>query len=416
MNYRNSDLPKANQQTSSPKKPTVEDLILYIQESGKYAELVEKAKNPSPSQKKPKKLRNLIKQLQGLVIANPKDFRGRAVVSNNLEKDSERTACLVTISGVINVATSFPLLYYAFRDLGVLGVPVTLLVNGLLLKYTNGAATAVSARKPYGRSWSNWAIAGMISINTILSLIAAVGTELLLNPSGLTQLKAQELSAETINQKINQVESLKQLDSPQYKDALTRCEQGDKELNQMLKDHPRRQSLFVQLHGTWEQQNTNWATVPLEELPLCPKASRLGQQAHQNYETAKQELEESLALRVKMGNDLAFLQQHKPQVYQEHFTPDGELRSGIEATRLAIINFRSKLIQGDWSSLGFHLFSLLVSIITSGPACGMTIALSLRKDTRQSFSETVELQRNIWLESRRQELRELMNSEAEFND
>ncbi|XDE63652.1 hypothetical protein AB3M80_06475 [Arthrospira platensis BEA 1257B] len=117
-----------------------------------------------------------------------------------------------------------------------------------------------------------------------------------------------------------------------------------------------------------------------------------------------------------MGNNLAFLQQHKPQVYQEHFTPDGELRSGIEATRLAIINFRSKLIQGDWSSLGFHLFSLLVSIITSGPACGMTIALSLRKDTRQSFSETVELQRNIWLESRRQELRELMNSEAEFND
>ncbi|MEA5495997.1 hypothetical protein [Limnoraphis robusta] len=411
MNHRQSDFPTANLQASSPQK-TVEDLILYIEQNGKYAELVEKAKNPSPSQKKPKKLRNLIKQLQGLVIANPKDFRGRAIVSHNLAKDSKRTACLVTLSSVINAATSFPLLYYAFRDLGVLGVPVTLLVNGLLLKYTNGAATAVSARKPYGRSWSNWAIAGMISINTILSLIAAVGTELLLNPSGLSQLKAQELFAETINR----VESLKQLDSPQYKDALTRCEQGEKELNRLHQDHPRRQSLFVQLYGTWEQQNSNWETVPLEELPLCPKASRLAQQAYQNYETAKQELEESLAIRVKMGNDLAFLQQQKPQVYQEHFTPDGELRSGIEATRLAIINFRTKLIQGNWSSLGFHLFSLLVSIITSGPACGMTIALSLRKDTRQSFSETVELQRNIWLETRRQELRELMNPEAELND
>ena len=117
-----------------------------------------------------------------------------------------------------------------------------------------------------------------------------------------------------------------------------------------------------------------------------------------------------------MSHFLEFIKQEKPLVYNQHFTPDGELRSGVEATRLAIINFTTKFLRGNWAGLGFHLFSLLISIITSGPACGMTIALSFRKDTQKSFSEVVELERDKWLESRRQELEELMNSEPEFND
>jgi hypothetical protein len=250
----------------------------------------------------------------------------------------------------------------------------------------------------------------MLSLNALQSIVAGVGTELLLNSSGLSQLKAQEL----IKEQINRVETLKQIDSPQYKDALARCESGEKELSQLDKSHPRWQSLFVQLYGTWEQRDRNWEKDPLEQLPLCPQVEQLREKAYQTYETTKEQLQQSLAVRATMGNDLAYLQQKMPLVYTQNFTPSGELSSGLEASRLAILSFIAKLTQGDWSGLGFPLFFLLLSLITSGFACVMTIALSYRPDTQKSFSEAVQLQRDIWLETHRREL--MAQQHKDLND
>lgn len=380
---------------------TVTDLLLYIEQSPEYAHLVEEAKNPAKNTQNQPSKQGLIKKLLELVIANPQDFHGRAIVSENLAKDSQYTAALVSISSLLNAATNFPLLYFAFKDLGILAVPMTVLANALILKYTNDSAVVASARKPHSQSSvPNWAIAAMLSLNALQSIVAGVGTELLLNSSGLSQLKAQEL----IKEQINRVETLKQIDSPQYKDALARCESGEQELSQLDKSHPRWQSLFVQLYGTWGERDRNWENVPLEQLPLCPQVERLREDAYQAYETAKQQLQQALAVRATMGNDLAFLQQKMPLVYTPHFTPSGELSSGLEASRLAILSFIAKLAQGDWSGLGFPLFFLLLSLITSGCACVITIALSYRQDTQKSFSEAVQLQRDIWLETRRREL------------
>jgi hypothetical protein len=388
----------------------VQDLLLYIEQSLEYAQLVEEAKKTPKTTQNQEPKQGLIEKLLGLVIANSQDFHGRAIVSENLAKDSQYTAALVSISSLLNATSNFPLLYFAFKDLGILAVPMTALANALILKYTNDSAVATSARKPHSRSWSNWAIAAMLSLNALQSIVAGVGTELLLNSSGLSQLKAQEL----IKEQINRVETLKQIDSPQYKDALARCESGEKELSQLDKSHPRWQSLFVQLYGTWEQRDHNWENVPLEQLPLCPQVERLREDAYQAYETAKQQLQQSLAVRATMGNDLAFLQQKMPLVYTQNFIPSGELSSGLEASRLAILSFIAKLTQGDWSGLGFPLFFLLLSLITSGFACVMTIALSYRPDTQKSFSEAVQLQRDIWLETHRREL--MAQQHKDLND
>ncbi|WP_293336844.1 hypothetical protein [Microcoleus sp. CAWBG58] len=378
----------------------IEEILVYIEQDPKYAHLREQAKNP-PTTEKPKNFRQkLLNRLKELLIADPKAFHGTAVVSEDLAKQATLTAGTVTVSSLFNFFTNYPLLFFAFKDMGFFGVVLTSLCNILILKFTNDTTTAVSSRTKYNKTWQLWAIYASLSINILQSIASLVGTELMLNQSGLSQLKA----AESIQKQVQQVETLKQFDSPQYQQARQRCQEGEQQLHQLDRTNPRWESLYVQLYGTWGDRSTNWNQLPLEKLPTCRQVVRLETEASQNYETAKKNIGLLLVIRSQMGNDLEFLKQKMPLVYQQHFTPAGEIASGIEATRMAILSCTNKLLSGDIAGMGFPLFMLLLSVITSGYACAMTIALAFREDTQKSFSDTVKHQRDFWLEARRREL------------
>lgn len=386
--------------TNSQNASEVEDLLCYIQQDPKYAHLVEQAKN-APTTDQPKNLwQKLFKAAKELLIADPKAFHGTAVVSEDLGKQAKLTAGTVTVSSLFNFFTNYPLLFFAFKDMGLFGVVLTSLSNILILKFTNDTTTAVSSRTKYNKTWQSWAIAASLSINILQSIASLVGTELMLNQSGLSQMKA----AESIQKEVQQLETLKQLDSRQYQEAAKGCQEGEQQLNKLERTNPRWESLYAELKGTWGERNSNWNQIPLEKLPTCRKVDRLRTEADQNYETAKKNMGQLQVIRSKMGNDLAFLKQEMPLLYQQHFTPAGEMASGIEATRMAILSCTNKLLSGDIAAMGFPLFMLLLSVITSGYACAMTIALACRQDTEKSFSDAVKLQRDFWLEARRREL------------
>ncbi|MEY3870955.1 MAG: hypothetical protein RLZZ338_4849 [Cyanobacteriota bacterium] len=380
--------------------PIVKNLISSIEEDPKYQHLVKQANEPLKPREKPAKLQEVANFIKGLVIADSEDLHGKVFVSNNLKKDAKITATSVTVSSFLDAFSNYPILFYSFKDTGVLAIPLTLITTALILKFTNETATSAAARKPQGKGWSNIGIIGFSLMSVLQSLVAGVGAELLLNQSGLSQLKSQLL----IEQTTQRVEALKPVDNPLYQDAQKKCAGKEKELNQLDKDDPRRDSLYVLLYGTFDQRNANWSNIPTEELPLCRRVDRLGKEVYQDYETAKKNWEKLLTIRVSMGNDLAFVKKNMDASYTQHFTPSGELLSGIEATRLAILNFQQKFARGDFAGLGFSLFFLLLSIITSAIACFMIIALSRREDTAKSFSETVEIHRDMWLENRRKEL------------
>jgi hypothetical protein len=378
---------------------SVKNLISSIEGDPKYQHLVEQANKPLKPREKQTELQQFGSFIKGLVIANSKDLHGQAFVSRNLEKDAEKTANAVSVSSVLDALSNYPILFFSFKDMGGLAIPLTLITTVLILKFTNETATAAAARKPQGKGWSNIGIIGFSLMSVLQSLVAGVGAELLLNPSGLSQLKSQLL----IEQTTQRVEALKPVDNPLYQEAKEKCERKATEWNQLDKDDPRRDSLYVLIYGTFDQRNANWSNIPTEELPLCRRVDRLGKEVYQDYETAKKNWEKLLTIRVSMGNDLAFVKEKMNASYTQHFTPSGELASGIEATRLAILNFEQKFARGDFGALGFSLFFLLLSIITSAIACFMIIALSRREDTAKSFSETVEIQRDMWLENLRQE-------------
>lgn len=382
-------------------------LLSYIEQNPKYAHLVEEAKKNSPRTRQQKrKWAKLLHKLVGLVVADPKNFHGTAFVSEDLAKQANLTAGLVTVSSAFNFVTNYPLFAYAFGT-GFGALVLTALSNQLILKYTNDSTTAVSGLKKNNRAWQKQAIAASLFINAFQSLLSGVGTELLLNQSGLSQIKALE----RIQQQVQQIETLK-IDSPQYKDALDRCQAGERELTQLDKNHPRRDSLFVQLYGRWSERDAEWQQTPLENLPVCRQVERLRQEAYKGYETAKKNIDRLLVIRSTMGNDVAFLKQEMPLLYQQDFTPSGEIASGTEATRIAILSLWKKLQSGDLAGLGFPLFMLVLSAITSGFACTMTIAFAAREDAQKSFNDAVKLQRDFWLEQRREELLVLLEAEV----
>ncbi len=378
-------------------------LLQWIEQNPDYEELVKQAKGEKLSWKWPKPIQWLIQLVFNLLFANPEEFHGKAFVPKELKEHSQVTARVVSASSLLDFATNSPLLFFAFKDLGIiLALIVSTATNIIVLKFTNDTATAVSGRNRGNRLWSRVGVLGLVSMNALQSLFSGIGVELLLNQSVLVEQK----SAETIQEQIRKTEAIKDLQAPKYKDAIAQCDKGNQELNSLPRSHPRWDSLYVQLQGRWEERNQDWSKVPLEKLPTCRQVVRLRDETFRNYEAAKADLEIKLTRRVQIGNDVVFLQQEMPAVYAQHFTPNGEFKSGVEAVRLATQNFFGKMKAGDIEGSGFSLFFFSLSVITSGAACFMAIAHAHRDDTKMSRDPNVEEAIHDWLEDiRRDNLR-----------
>ena len=384
-------------------------LLTWVEQSPEYADLVRQAQAQSISGRQKSSWKRALRFITGLVFANSKDFHGTAIVPDILEGHSQLTASLVSVSSLLNFFTNNPLLFFAFKDIGGFAWIMTLVTNGLILYFTNGTATAVSARKKSNYTWSNVAIAAMLLMNALQSVVAGVGTELMLNQSGLSLMKAER----EIESLIVRVEALEEQTSQEYLDAKERCDRGELQLKQIDRANPLWSSLYVRLYGRWDERDRDWTQLDIERLPLCRQVERLREQNYRTYKIAKANLDKLLLVRNNLGNDLAFLKQEMKLVYQLNFTPDGQLLSGTEAARMALLSSWEKLSKGDLAGWGFPLFFLLLSLGTSGAACILTISHSWRKDTQQSFSDTVLRERDRWLEARRRELMALHQREVE---
>ncbi len=385
---RYDDAPQSNQAVQ---------LLQHIEHNPAYSDLVAQAAaecSQPPKKRRPKFA--LGKRLLSLCIADSDEFHGTAYVTPQLKQQAQVTARVVSASSLLDFATNWPLLFFAFKDLGALAFPISLLTNAILLKFTNDTAAATSSRHSKNGKWSKAAAFGLVGMNALQSAVSGVGIELLNNQPMLNQQMAGEL----IQSQIAGLEDLKTLDAPQYQAVKERCETGEQEFSNMDLSNPRRDSLFTQLYGQWLERNVDRSQLPLEQLPICEQVERLEKEAFQAYEQAKAWLEEKLIDRSKIGNDVAFLRQEMPEVYESAFDEYGNIKSGVEAVRIATENFFGKLATGEFKSLGFSLFFFSLSVVTSTAATWMTIAYARREDVQLSRSQAVIDARDKWLEER----------------
>lgn len=400
-------------------------LIQYIEHSAQYEEVVGRAKikHQSSSTKKSQEwhhLKRFLVNLGRLLVADVNDFSGKAIVTQELAASAKVTARVVTVSNSIDFCFNFPFFVYAFRFLGPIpSVLASLAISIGVLKFGNDTAAAVASRQSSNRFWSHAAFLCLVLINLVQSVASGIGTELFGNQMALSQLKASELVEQRLTLAERSIEEMQVPSSEEYRNAASKCEEGERQLSNLPRDDPKWHATYVELYGRWSEQDRDWSRVASESLPSCRKVDRLlaevsGSSAYQN---AQGQFSEAMSKRAEIGSDLFFLKEQYPPIYALHFDESGELKSGIEAVRLATLNFLGKLQQGDFSGLGFSLFIFSISSITSLAACLLTAFHALNPETQMSRSSMLLCARNEWCEEQRhqqliRQQRELAELEA----
>lgn len=377
-----------------PQSEDVQKLLHHIQSNPEICEKIRNiAANDDPSNAQ-KHIDLAVKLLLYWFNANPDDFHGTAYVTQELRDHAKLTAKVVSASGLIDFLSNWPILFFLFSTLGTpWALVISFGLNVWLLQICNYTATAASGRKLENRSWAGWATASLISLNILQTMASGVGIELLNNQTTLSQLRAAELKLEGDKR----VEDLKKFTSPQLDSFRHRCETGKKELNQKMNSDSGYDALYESLYGTWAERNRNWSSVEPESRPICVQANFLEQEAFRYYEQAKADWEQLKADNILMDN-LTFVKQSLPDLYAQHFTEKGLLRSGVDATRLATQNFFGKIANLQFLDLGLSLYVFGISAITSFAACTMAIAHANRPDTQMSRDENVIRERDRYLQ------------------
>ncbi len=323
--------------------------------------------------------------LKNLVLANPDEFYGKNYATDELVEHSRMTARVVSIGSLFNAITNQPILFFAFKDFGNLFATIfSVILNLLIVKFTNDNGTAVAGRKYGNRAWARAAAVGMISMSILQSIAAGVGCEAMNNRPELSRLKASLLIAQ-------QTENLENMSvtSEALESARAEYEKALREFKAMDRSAANWDTFYVRLFGAWSDRNRNWSQVPTENLPLEQRVLRLEQEAGKIKAQAKQDWQKKLAKRQELGDDVLFLQDQMPQLFARHFDENYELRSGTETIRLAALNLSDKLMGLDIAGLGFPLLFLVLSVVSSGVACWMTLAHAKREDTAMSRDDAV---------------------------
>ncbi|MGI0481103.1 hypothetical protein ACN4EE_09955 [Geminocystis sp. CENA526] len=384
-----------------------EILVKFIKQDPNCSEVVEiteQGKKLTPQDE------SLVEKISSCLIANPKDYYGNVYVTDKVKNDAKITAYLNTFANGFDFVTNAPFYFFCFNFLSFFPALILgLLTSAGVLSFSNITAATVANRSKKNRAWANVGIFGMVSISIVKSLVSGIGVELLMNRTGIQQQAVDYFVAE----QIAKVEALKNLDSPQYENAKLQCEQGRAKLATMTEQDRDYDALRVDVNGLWSERDKDWSNTPLDKVPLCNRASVLETQHYAIYNQSKEALNEKLSIRAQRGNDLAFLRDEFPEVYEFHFDKDGNLRSSVTQVQMATLSFFNKLRQGDFANLGLSLFLFSLSIISSAAAVLITITYANREDVLKSRDEDFARQRDIQLEQIYKEL--IMENKARLD-
>lgn len=313
-------------------------------------------------------------------IAKPEDLHGNTFISNELEKDSKITAKVISGATWINAITNWPILYYAFQNWGTLiALSSATTLNFLILTWTNNAGTAAAGGNKGKLLWSLTGIISFFMISMLQSMVAGVGAELINNQRELSELKAQEIVDNYLSQLGGNLDDIK----ARYQENIDLCKEKTEELLEMDYWNPRRNSLWLETYGPYGAEDPD---------KICPTATR----QQNEIDTREESLEELKNERQELGN-LVFAQNNLESRYSQYFDENGKILSGVIAVEFAINNFWGKFTTQEFEKLGFPLFFLLLSIITSFGALLMTLTYAIKYTTKMSRSSKVEQSVNLWL-------------------
>ncbi|MEL7420848.1 MAG: hypothetical protein AAGK10_20100, partial [Cyanobacteria bacterium J06555_3] len=269
-----------------------------------------------------------------------------------------------------------------------------------LIKFSNQAGEVAAASKPGNKFWSEVGLAGVISLNLIQSLVSGVGTQLLLDQANISTRFANDTIYEQtiapLEAKVNEYEF-----DPDEIESKQKCQMLEAELAKVPANTAKSSRLYNQAYGSFGEsqlplEQRSYYSSPPSQWAYCPRAKYEEQELASNLATAKAELQR-FQEKVADKGSLAYLREQKPDIYEEHFNEQGELKSGMEATTVAVEMFWEKLASGDWASLGLSMYIFGLSVITSAIAVILVATHSKREDVQMSWSPAVARERDRFM-------------------
>lgn len=375
------------------------EFISYLQTD--FPHLLEDIQSDQLTSKK-KLLTTLFIYLKSLFIVEGSDLYGRAYVSDELFQDAKKTASVITVANLWNIATTVPILFIAFMDIAG-GVLLALFFGWCLLAFSNHTGAMAAGNRP-GKPTIG-AMLGFVLINIGLTAISGAGTELSMNVSKLSERHAQKIVEQQILAPLAIEMKSSQQALQQANDLKQECTKKAEAFFKMPANSRNRDTLHLQLWGDHKDRNNLeiWDNKPLEHIPLCHRATRLETEGKNRLTIAQSAFNREQANSQRSGS-LLHLKNNYPEIFQANFRDNSSISSGVEATRLAIEEFSYKLTRGDFAALGFSFFSFAISVITSGTALLLTIAHARRKDVQNSYDPYILLVRNQLFQAVRQGL------------
>ena len=341
--------------------PSNEDLILIKWLHIHRPDLVEKAQQQQ-SKDKSNIARSfslvLLQFLLSVIWAKAEEFDGNAIKSDETVQQAQLTSGVGSGATLFNAITNWPILLHAFRTTGpVLAFSLSIVLNLIILWWTNQSGTTGASRKHGNKLWSAAGIMAFIAISAVQSVVAGVGAELSTNQNVLAQNYATQL----VNEQRNRLDDIVE----EYEDELERQHSKcDAAVSRLNPDSATYDSDWERLNGqTWDQKLEGKPPTP---GTICGDIFYIGEKLENTRNNYKEALENFLNTRQKSGRDLDFIQvldkEQNSNIYKDNFEEIEEgvvkIRNGATAIKLASESFWSSVTINELEAYTTHTFSL----------------------------------------------------------
>lgn len=175
----------------SNNSPSNEDLLLLKWLHIHRPDLVEKTQ-PQQFENKSSVTRGfslfLLQIFLSVIWAKAEEFDGNAIKSNEIGQQAQLTSRVVSGATLFNAITNWPIPLHAFRSTGpVLALSLSIVLNLIILWWTNQAGTTGASRKCGNKLWSAAGIIAFIDISAVQSAVAGVRAALSTNQVKLAE-------------------------------------------------------------------------------------------------------------------------------------------------------------------------------------------------------------------------------------
>ena len=369
------------------------DLMRWVETHPEFTDLQDRASSLDEplSLSKPPWWKKYLVFLRRSVHSDYNDFIGPNYSHPEMLAEAKTVSNLSSIANLINTVTTFPLIMYIFSGVDILiglngaGLALSLLLSTYVNSYSNKFAESACRGRVKSSFWVS--LGGCLSMNLLLTLTAGPGMELMQNQKELARIKSQELIEEKVLDYSLQEERIVKLQTI-AKEAKEKCDEGMAELESMSPEDPDWDYKNLTVRGRYNEDIRGFDyDSELKNKPFCIDSA----EKEENANTLANEIESERSAKEEEIRSYAsatlYLKEVRPDIYQEHFNSNGHIRSGLEASQIAIENFTGKLSSGKIAALGLPGITFALSFITSSFAVAKIGIFSQRVDVLLSWDE-----------------------------